>query len=121
MGTEKEAVIILGKCREVHKTYGIRVERRDSKSWLATWAFPIKEKNAQREGYDKTVIKGNVYNAEDYPGCPYCKCKEFTVCGNCGHVGCTILKDDVYTCEWCGSQGYITDYTGEGIVSGKDL
>lgn len=115
-----EAVVVLAKCREAHKTYGIRAERTGGNQWCLTWAFPIKESSAKREGYDKTSIGGKIECGPDYPGCPYCGQKNFTVC-SCGHLNCTILKNGLFTCEWCGAQGTIEDYSGQAIKAGGDL
>lgn len=115
-----EAVVVLAKCTQAHKTYGIRVEKQNLNSWKITWAFPIKESTAQREGYDKTTIKGNVTFADDYPGCPYCNQTPVTLC-SCGHLNCTHLKNGTFICEWCGNQGILRDYTGEAIVAGMDV
>jgi hypothetical protein len=116
MEKQKEALILLSKCGETHKTYGIRVEKIDKNNWLATWAFPIKENSAKREGYDKTSIKGNILFSEDYLGCPYCRRIGLTVC-SCGHIGCTITHNNVYHCEWCGSNGTISNWTGNCIIT----
>lgn len=115
-----EAVIILCKCGRYHKAYGIRTENIGN-NWICTWAFPIKEGSAKREGYDKTSIKGSITFANEYPGCPYCGGNNLTVC-SCGHLNCTMLKDGRFTCEWCGAQGEISDYTGEEtIAAGSDV
>lgn len=120
MSEFKEAVIVLAKCGESHKTYGMRVEKHGKDNWLVTWAFPIKESSAKREGYDKTTVKGNIQFADDYPGCPFCGGTQLTVC-SCGHLSCTIVKNGVFTCEWCGTQGQIGAYGGEAIAAGMDL
>ena len=69
---EKEARIALCKCQEGRKIYGVRFEKI-AENWKYTWAFPIKESSAKREGYDNTKIIGNIYPDTKYPGCPYCK------------------------------------------------
>ena len=120
MSEENEAVIVLCKCGETHKTYGIRAEQTGSNRWKLTWSFPIKDASAKREGYDKAAIGGTIDHADDYPGCPYCGRKYFTVC-SCGHICCTVLKDGIFTCEWCGTAGTISDYTGGEITAGSDL
>lgn len=120
MDKANEAVIVLAKCGEAHKSYGMRVEKTGKDQWLVTWAFPINDTAAKREGYDKTTIKGDIVFDPDYPGCPYCGGTGWTVC-SCGHLSCTILRDGIFTCEWCGSQGRIGAYTGEGIKAGMDL
>ena len=83
-------------------------------------ARDIMEAAAKREGYDKTTISGSIDCTQDYPGCPYCGQKYFTVC-SCGHISCTILKGGIFTCEWCGAKGTIGDYSGEKITAGSDL
>lgn len=120
MNEHTEAVIVLAKCGESHKTYGMRAERHSKDNWLITWAFPIKETSAKREGYDKATIKGNIQFADEYPGCPYCGGTQLTLC-SCGHSSCTILKNGIFTCEWCKSQGRIGTYNGEAITAGTDI
>lgn len=120
MREAREAVIILNKCGENHKTYGMRVEKVSLEHWLITWAFPIKESCAKREGYDQTIVKGNIEFSSEYPGCPYCGGTGFTLC-SCGHMNCTIVKNGVFTCEWCGNQGKLGAYTGEGFTAGLDF
>ncbi len=120
MNDNKEAVIVLCKCGEVHKTFGIRAEKIQSNHWMFTWAFPIRDDSAKREGYDKSTVIGLIESTENYPGCPYCNQINFTVC-NCGHISCTILRNGVFTCEWCGAQGTIGEYGGETIKAGNDL
>ena len=120
MRETNEAVVVLAKCGEVHRTYGIRAEKLAHDRWRLTWAFPIKEASAKREGYDKTSIGGQIDATDDYPGCPFCGQKYFTVC-TYGHISCTILKNGLFTCEWCGARGEIGDYTGQAIKAGSDL
>lgn len=120
MHEEQEAVVVLSKCGEVHRAYGIRAAKIRPQKWSFTWAFPIKEASAKREGYDKTSIGGEISFADEYPGCPYCGQRGFTVC-SCGHLNCTVLKNGIFTCEWCGQQGTLEDYTGGAITAGMDL
>lgn len=114
-----EAVIVLSKCTEHHKTYGMRVQKAGRNKWFVTWAFPIKESAAKREGYDKTSVKGDITFTEEYPGCPYCGKTPVVVC-SCGHLNCNHLNNGMFQCEWCGMQGQIGAYTGEGIIAGMD-
>lgn len=120
MEKANEAVVVLAKCGSNHKIYGMRTEKVGVDQWLFTWAFPIKESSAKREQYDKTTVNGSIGFSDEYPGCPYCGGRNITVC-SCGHIGCTIIKNGIYTCEWCGSQGEIGDYSGEDIVGGVDV
>lgn len=119
MSKVNEAVVILAKCGDHHKAYGMRVERAERDQWLVIWAFPIRESAAKRENYDKTTVKGAIAFADEYPGCPYCGRKELTLC-SCGRLNCTIVNSGVFTCEWCGVRGQIGAYTGEAITAGMD-
>lgn len=119
MSESAEAVVILCKCGKNHKTFGIRTEKSTNKKWMMTWAFPIKESTGKREGYDKVSVSGDISMTSEYPGCPYCGQRSLTVC-SCGHLCCTITRGNVFTCEWCGAQGQIGDYTGEEISAGTD-
>ena len=120
MDETNKAVVIVSKCGEAHKTYGIRAEKKEG-GWSLTWAFPIKEATANREGYDETSIGGgNISLSEEYPGCPYCGRKAIVVC-TCGRVGCQILKRRRYTCEWCGEKSFIVSYSGTSIRSGGNM
>lgn len=120
MERSKEAVIVLCRCGEVHKPYGIRAEKNSIDNWTFTWAFPMKEDSAKREGYDHASISGRIIFNDEYPGCPYCGGRRITVC-SCGHLSCTIVKTGLFTCEWCGLKGPVGDYTGERISAGTDI
>ena len=114
-----EARIVLCKCKESRKTYGVRVEKAQD-GWNCTWAFPISAESANREGYDKTMLKGDLGKTPEYNGCPYCGTKVFVVCNSCKKLNCQIIKGETFTCEWCGSTGRLVDYDGDGIESGGD-
>ena len=114
-----EAKIALCKCRESKKAFGVRFEK-DESAWKYTWAFPVKEDSAKREGYDETTLKGDIYPDSEYPGCPYCGRNTFIVCGGCHKLSCNITSGNICTCEWCGMTGTITAYDGDGISSGGD-
>lgn len=111
------AVIAICKCSSNNKTYGIRFEK-DGRDWKYTWAFPINEKSALREDYDKTNITGNLVEGEEYPGCPYCGTKGFFYCG-CGKLNCWDTKTRIATCNWCGSRGELTDGIDSINISGN--
>jgi transcription elongation factor Elf1 len=108
------ASVILAKC-EGDRAYGIRVEKQE-RDWVRTWAFPIDEGKAKREGFDETKIKGSLKSMPEYPGCPHCKATELVQCG-CGKMFCykedrslakpekkVERKSDVVflQCPWCG-------------------
>ena len=75
--TKKPNVTIgIVKCPSSGRLYGVRIEIKDNKKWIATWAFPIKPEVAKREGYAANQFPPDIYYAQEYPGCPYCKKKE---------------------------------------------
>lgn len=115
----KEAAVILSKCPEVHRTYGIRAELLSKNCWQLTWAFTVKESSARREGYDRTSISGSLEFASEYPGCPYCGSHQLAVC-SCGRISCTSQKNGQSMCEWCGSRGELGEFTGGTIVANGD-
>lgn len=115
-----EATVALFKCGKSHKAYGVRFERAGRKLWKYTWAFPVQEAAAKREGYDETTIVGDIAPAEDYPGCPYCAANAFVICGSCGKLNCNTGSRR-FSCEWCGAHGIVSgSYDGSGIRSGGD-
>ncbi len=114
------ADVILMKCPETKRTYGVRIEECRG-DWLRTWAFPMDEKRAVREGYNKTKITGDFSASEDFNGCPYCGSKDFVFCGRCGKLSCWN-KEERITCGWCGITGDITTTTEKiNVKSGGDV
>jgi len=96
-----EASVILSKCSVHNRTFGIRIEKRNS-DWVRTWAFKIDEAEARREGFDKTTITGTLDKCHDYPGCPYCgEISGFVLCG-CGKLSCWNPGRKSIICYWCG-------------------
>jgi hypothetical protein len=118
------ATVILAKCGKNGNTYGIRVEQHGNE-WVSTWAFPIDEAKAKREGFDRAKITGAFHPIEDYPGCPYCGTTKLLQCG-CGKMICcneaitggcninpslkgcvegknsTTVTNILFKCPWCG-------------------
>ncbi|MDR2476785.1 MAG: hypothetical protein LBD18_03250 [Treponema sp.] len=99
------AKVIMAKCSKMRKAFGIRIEQRGD-DWVRTWAFPMDEREAKREGYDANTVSGSMNAAEGYPGCPHCGAVGFAQCP-CGKIGCdgglTASGDCLkQTCPWCG-------------------
>ena len=110
------ASVILSKCVD-GRTFGVRIEKREN-DWVRTWAFPIDEGKAKREGFDRTKIKGSLDATPEYPGCPYCGTETFVQC-TCKKIGCyhesraeeksgnrqerksKEKNADFYRCPWC--------------------
>lgn len=117
---EPEARIAMAKCKETKgKLYGVRFQKCLS-GWNYTWAFPMEEKTAKREGYQDTDITGDIQPDTEYPGCPYCGTRYFVVCGNCKHLNCNTKIGEAFTCEWCGTTGTLVNFEGNGIAAGGD-
>ncbi len=98
-----EANILLMKCPKTKKTYGVRIEKKSDGDWYRTWAFPIKERQAKSEGFDKTQVAGNLYPTEEYPGCPHCGSMNFVQCGKCKKISCWNGEENLH-CDWCGTE-----------------
>jgi hypothetical protein len=113
------AEVILMKCPETGKIYGVRTEERDG-DWVRTWAFKISERTAANEGFDKAVIRGNLYADDEYNGCPYCKAVTFVQCGRCGKLSCWNSEEKM-TCGWCGLTGNTKRLVDEINVSAGDI
>lgn len=117
-----EAAVALCKCTSRHKLFGMRFQKVESNLWDLTWAFEMQEKAAKNEGYDTTVIKGGVRMLDEYPGCPYCGNRGVFVC-SCGKLNClekNVPHGKTVRCEWCGNEGNLGEYDGNGIKSGGD-
>ena len=97
------ANVVLSKCSKHNKTFGIRVEKREN-DWVRTWAFPIDEAKAKREGFDKTKIKGSLDGVDGFPGCPYCGNQDFMICLGCGKMSCLNNEMKTAYCHWCNTQ-----------------
>jgi len=116
---EVEASVILAKCSEQNRAFAIRVEKRNN-DWVSTWAFPIDEAKAKREGFDRTKITGSLRAVDRYPGCPYCGNYYLTQCGRCGKVSCDKENSKIFHCNWCGNSGEI-DYVDSFTVHSGDF
>lgn len=116
-----KASVILIHCPKEKSVFGSRIQKMSDGDWCRTWAFPINEKRAKREGYDKQTIQGNLYYTDDYPGCPYCSSYDFVQCGNCGRLTCWN-GESLLDCHWCGNcMDNIVDAADKLTVSGGDI
>ncbi|HEX2211223.1 MAG TPA: TerY-C metal binding domain-containing protein [Longimicrobium sp.] len=98
--------VVLARCARGRQTFGIRVEGTDRSRWALTWAFPVQEGAARREGYDRSEITGRFDIRDGYPGCPHCENAGFFRC-ECGRLGCWDGEVPEVTCPWCGSRGVL--------------
>jgi len=100
----RKIVIVMCRCTESKRGFGIRFERSRANDWGATWAFAIKEAAAQREGYEKTKMEGKFHSQDGFPGCPHCSARGFWLC-RCGKLACWNGEDRRVTCPWCQLSG----------------
>ena len=114
------ARIAVCRCNQKEQIYGVRMENRGNK-WVYNWAFKLKPDTAEREKYGETsAVEGMLVKDEDYPGCPYCRAQYFIVCGGCGRLSCNNSNGSNFKCGWCGMEGELTNYTGDGFRAGGD-
>jgi len=115
------AKVIMARCSKNKKVFGIRIEQR-GKDWVRTWAFPMDEDKAKREGFEANTVTGSMNQDNDYPGCPHCGSVGFVQCG-CGKIGCNggVIKrgkSQEYTCPWCNEEGELQDVESFNVSGG---
>lgn len=101
-----DAFVIMSICPEAKKHYGITVDHMGSNKYKFVWAFKIDKDKAHREGYDSKRVHGSIELDDNYPGCPYCKAKQYVFC-NCGSVICWN-GEEVIKCPTCGASGEVS-------------
>lgn len=94
------AKVVLMRCQHNKKMFGVRIQQNHGNNWDLTWAFPISEKRAENEGFNKENLNVNLGYISTYPGCPYCFTKGFVQC-ECGKLTCYNDSGEVI-CAWCG-------------------
>lgn len=112
-------VVVLSRCNQSHRLFGIRLEERARNCWIADWAFAIKESYARKEGYDQGEIRGLFALDEAFPGCPYCRAMSHWKCGRCNKLNCWAGEQLIVTCSWCGSTGEISGQI-DNMTTGGD-
>lgn len=103
-----EAIILLVKCSDCGKLFGIRMQKNKNNIWVCNWAFPINENIAKSEGYVNNTIEGKIQISKDYPGCPYCSALSFYKC-ICGKLNCWDGYSQNQNCSWCNESIEIKD------------
>ena len=114
------AKILIARCSKNTKMFGIRIEQR-GREWNRTWAFPIEEDKAQKEGFEATTISSSLVADPEYPGCPHCESLDLVQCP-CGKMGCyggvvRNKKKNEYLCPWCKNKCYV-EFVDRISVSG---
>lgn len=106
MTMQAKVVVIVARCGRTRRTFGIRLEAKTARQWIADWAFAMKERSASKEGYDRTQISGSFGFDAAYPGCPHCEAQGAYNCA-CGKVVCWTGQEETATCPWCGAEGQV--------------
>lgn len=117
MASKKIAKVLLCRCSENKKLFGITIEKRTDGDWDMMYSYPIDEQRARSEGFDKTSITADIYTSQSYVGCPFCHKKSFVKCGNCGKITCHNSGDTTNTCGWCNK--HMTDIAYRGAMTLK--
>lgn len=100
------AEVLLGRCRLGRGAIGLRVEERGDAVWHITWSFPLDEKRARREGYERRVINGTIGVDSEVVCCARCEAKSIVKCGSCGKVTCWA-GGPTSKCLWCGVEAMV--------------
>jgi hypothetical protein len=118
---EPEVVVVVAWCqRHRGRQFGNRVERvaHEPAQWAFTWAFPLGDGEARREGYQDRIA-GTFAMTSDYPGCPHCRATAFYLCSNCGTVACWDGESNWVECPSCGRGGPL-EGTIQDLPTGGD-
>ena len=124
MATAVNAKVIMAKCSQTQRAFGIRIEQRGAE-WVRTWTFPLDEGKARREGYSaKSTVLLRGEPDSGYPGCPHCRDGGIVQCA-CGKIGCAggvqeTSKGEKYSCPWCGNEGEL-EFSDSLDVAGGSL
>jgi len=101
------ADVVLARCSQGGKSYGMRFEETQPRHWSVTWAFALGVEAAAREGYKGSTLEGELELADCFPGCPHCAARSFVLCGSCDRVGCSAIDATWFDCPWCPNDGPI--------------
>lgn len=102
------AEVVTARCATSGRLHGMRMQEAESGTWLYTWAFPLAEKAAEREGYGSSAgIHGKLQMGDGWPGCPSCGNASFVLCNSCQRVTCHPDYKGWFKCRWCPSQGEV--------------
>jgi hypothetical protein len=116
---KQNVVVVIALCRKSGEINGVRFEEINKNHWESDWAFKIKAKTANREGYDKAQISGSITLAEDYPGCRYCNAKGLLLC-SCGTLICNDGSQSRYRCSKCGITGTVSNERVSNLAAQTD-
>ncbi len=109
---EEEKGIVVARCSQSGRDFGIRFEEQKRGRWTANWAFPHKETpSRKRTDYGRGEITGVFEFDAAYPGCPHCDAPSIFQCV-CGKVACWDGNSQAVTCPWCDTVVELRDQIG---------
>lgn len=104
-------------CNKSKENFGVTVDKIANNHYKMVWAFKLDRDRAKREGYDKKTAKGSLDNDVNYPGCPYCGCRQLVFC-SCGAVTCWDGESRTITCPKCKQTGEIANVSSVDLKGG---
>lgn len=116
---KREEMVIMATCQQTKRPFGITA-KKEGGNYIFYWAFKLNPTTAKREGFEKNKVSGNIFNAEEYPGCPHCGADTWVQCGQCKKFICMSRGQKVVRCPECGNEGEI-EYADNFDLSGGDL
>ena len=108
LSVEEEQGVVMARCSQSGRGFGMRFEEQGRGHWIADWAFDTKETPARREQCSRGEITGDLKFAAAYPGCPHCGAPSIFQCV-CGQVACWDGESRTVTCPWCGTTVELRD------------
>jgi uncharacterized protein YegL len=112
-------VVVLARCATGGSLYGVRLVGEQGKEWRVEWAFPVEERLAAREGYDRAEISGSFVFGTEWSGCLFCSSQSLLRCV-CGALGCWTGTPGVVVCPWCRIRGQSSG-PATTIATGPDV
>lgn len=92
--------IVVCRCCRRSEPFGVRFEKYGRSTWRADWAFAVRERTIEREGYRQQQIEGSFELHPAFPGCPHCTNRGLVSCG-CGSVACWDGQTRTVECPGC--------------------
>lgn len=103
---KRDEMVIMAACQQTKRPFGITA-RREDRDYVFQWAFKLNTETAKREGFEKNKVSGNIFNADEYPGCPHCGAQTWFQCGKCKKFICMSPEQKVVRCPLCGNEGEV--------------
>lgn len=116
---KREEMVIMAVCQKTSRPFGITA-RKVERDFVFQWAFKLSAESAKREGFDRNKVSGNIFNADEFPGCPHCGAQTWFQCGRCGKFVCMDGEQKIVRCPACGNEAEVV-VSDSFDLSGGDL